>query len=372
MNPSSYVTVQPVPGQTATVNGVFSHTGGQVNFLRFQGLKMTAGFDMESNGHDLQFINNDIGNTLLGVYLQGISTPITNVLIQGNYMHGLDFPNDGTNGPGGACVTPPKGGGQGVTVDNADGVTISHNTFQSIAWHYIQGSGSTLGMMVNNNLFEGPFPADAQEGGCSHLNIWQIFDGGSNDSFKNNIVKGAPGSPAGVTPILFESGVPSPTGPYPCTDTYINMDVENNLFLYSSTAYVVDILTTTNLTYSNNTVVGGDLGVWLDRADFCGAGTNLTAKSNVTANITSGAAFTYGACNGTCIFDQNVSDDGSANLAGSTHYATGWTPAWQTTTWDPTQGPAPPGYYQPTRSAFTGSGTDKSTFQAGYQGAIGP
>src|SRR5205085_7106635 len=144
----------------------------------------------------------------------------------------LDWPGD----PG--CTSPGYAGGQGVTNYYGDGITVAHNTFKENSWHYIQGGGGTLGMVVDHNLFEGPIPA--LHAACTHLNVWQIWAGGQNDTFTNNITRGEPGKPAAVTPIMFETGPGGGT----CTDAMSNTRLENNLFVYSSTAYAVQILTT--------------------------------------------------------------------------------------------------------------------------------
>ena len=63
------------------------------------------------------------------------------------------------------CSVPPGvGEGQGITMEWADGVTIRHNKFKEIVWHYLQGGGGPEGVRVENNLFEGPIP-----GGRPHL-----------------------------------------------------------------------------------------------------------------------------------------------------------------------------------------------------------
>jgi hypothetical protein len=161
---------------------------------------------------------------------------------------------------------------------------------------------------------------------------------------------------------MFETGPGGGT----CSDAMSNTTITNNLFLYSSTGYVVDALTTTNLVYSHNTTVGGEYGTWLDRSDSCGAGTNMTAEHNIAVKTESKGSpqrFVLGACTGTCKFDYNISDDTTANQMGSTHYKTGWVPAWTTTTWNPeTEPSAPAGYYQPVSPPLA----------AGYEGSTGP
>ncbi len=337
----SYVTVRPVPGATATVGGFEVANSA---FLRFQGLHMTAGFNMRdgstySGSHDYQFLEDTFENDVYGIVLYGGSGPIKKVLIEHDYMRKIDFPGEACN--------PGYAGGQGVTIWYADGVTIAHNTFKEISWHYIQGGAAgTAGVTVDHNLFEGPIPADRLS--CTHLNVWQIWDGGSNDTFTNNIVKGKPGSPAAVTPILFETGAGGGT----CSASLSNSVVTNNLFVYSSTAYAVQILTTTNLTYTNNTSIGSEYGIWLDRSDTCGAGANYDVERNISVeNIGRSPDFALGECMGTCVYDHNVSQDSSASIGGSTHYAINWKPNFVDTIG-----------YEPNGLSFA----------AGYQGGGGP
>jgi Right handed beta helix region len=337
----SYVTVRPTPGATATVAGF---EVANSSFLRFQGFHMTAGFNMRdgstySGSHDYQFLENTFENDVYGIVLYGGAGPIKKVLIERNYMRKIDFPGEACN--------PGYAGGQGVSIWFADGITIAHNTFKEISWHYIQGGASgTAGVTVEHNLFEGPIPADRLS--CTHLNVWQIWDGGSNDTFSNNIVRGKPGSPAAVTPILFETGAGGGT----CSASLSNSVITNNLFVYSSTAYAVQVLTTTNLTFTNNTSVGSEYGIWLDRSDTCGPGTNYDIERNISVeNIGHSPDFALGECTGTCIYDYNVSQDGSASGSGSQHNLINWKPSFIDT------------------SSYEANGLP---FFAGYQGGGGP
>ncbi len=342
INPGDYVTLESSPGETATV------AGAQVtnsSFLRFKGLRMTAGFNMYDTGgvasHDYQFVGNTIGNTAYGIVIDGNSAPIYNVLIQGNYMHDLDF-------PGSSCTSPGPGyaGGQAVTIYDGDGVTVSHNTFRSISWHYIQGGGTARGMIVDHNLFEGPIPADRLN--CTHLNVWQIWSGGSNDTFSNNIVRGSPGSPAAVTPIMFETGPGGGT----CADSMSNTTITNNLFYDDATAYSIQVLTTTGMTVTNNTVIGSEYGVWVGRSDTCGAGSTYNVSRNVIVENRGGSQnLAMGECRSGCVFDYNVTQDSSAKANGAEHYVIGWSPSFANTT-----------SYEPVGLPFT----------AGYQGGGGP
>ena len=351
---SSYVTVRP-KGEAHVVASNWELINS--SYLRFEKLESTEfGFRTRDVINHMQWIDNKFTG-YRGLVIGG-TDPSEDILIEGNTFEKLIPKGTETS----TCTTiPGVGEGQGVTLEYVENnITISHNRFKEVAWHYIQGGADTA---VNNNSFEGPIPTERHwgelGGGCTHLNVWQIFDGSENDTFNNNIVRGEPGAPAAVTPILFEHGVPSKEGPYPCSDLYTNVTVEGNLFVNASTADVVDIANTNNLVYSHNTVIGGQYGTWLDRSDVCGAGTNLVAEHNIAVDTWSAGApqrFVLGECTGSCKFDYNVSDDGTANAGGSTHYVTKWSPTWESTTY----GNA--GLYMATGLPFA----------AGYQGAVGP
>ncbi|HWY89916.1 MAG TPA: hypothetical protein VNY31_04530, partial [Solirubrobacteraceae bacterium] len=132
--------------------------------------------------------------------------------------------------------------------------------------------------------------------------------------------------------------------------------ITNNLFIDSAASYVAEIFTTTNLTYSHNTVVGGQYGTFLDRSETCGPGTNLTAEHNIAVGTENGYRFIVGRCTGSCHFKYNVSDDATASTANSKHHLTDWAPSWESTTY------LHAGYYIPTGLPFT----------AGYEGEGGP
>jgi hypothetical protein len=343
----SYVTIRPVPGERVIVPSWEIRNSA---FLRFVGLtSVSEGWRVTDEIHDMQWIDNYFtGNR--GLVL-GAAMAAKRLLIEDNTFEKIKIPNEDCR------VAPGVGQGQAITMEYADGVTITHNKFKEVIWHYIQGGGGPGGAKVEYNLFEGPMVGRRAE--CTHLNVWQIFDGGENDTFSNNIVRGKPGRPAAVTPILFEHGVPAKDGPYPCSHLYTNIKLENNLFIDSAAAFVVQISNTDGLTYSRNTVVGGEYGVWLDRSDICGAGTDLTADRNIVVETQSVGApqrFVLGECHGACGFDYNVSDDTTAGALGSTHHVVRWAPSWATTA----NGHA--GFY-------IASGLP---FSAGYDGTGGP
>ena len=341
---ASYVTVRP-KGEAHVVASNWELVNS--SYLRFEKLESNGyGFKARNTIDHVQWIDNKF--TGYRGLVVGASVPAENVLVEGNTFENLKIANEE------CAIVPGQGEGQGITLEDAKGVIIKNNKFKTVVWHYIQGGEDTT---VENNLFEGPLVGKRAE--CTHSNVWQIFKGSENDAFSNNIVRGEPGHPAAITPILFEHGVPEKEGPYPCSDAYTNIRLENNLFLYASAAYVIQVMDTVNLTYSHNTVVGGEYGTWLDRSDVCGPGKNLTAEHNIavqTQSAGSPARFVIGECTGICKFDYNVSDDETAASAGSTHNLTNWTPSWQSTTY------GHPGYYKPTALPLP----------AGYENTIGP
>lgn len=352
----SYVTVRPAAGATATVAGMEVQNS---SFLRFQDLHMTAGFNMRDvttlpASHDYQFIENTFEEPLYGIVLNGSVKPIKKVAIERNFMRHVHLERGEVGGKCDAGYAE----GQDVTLYYAEGVTIAHNTFKQAEWHYIQGgSAGGEGVVVEHNLFEGHIYL-----ACSHLNVWQIYSGGVDDTFAHNVVRGESGKDASVIGLIFENGA----GGLGCSTTMTNSNVSDNLFVDAAEGYNVMLFTTKNLTYSHNTIVRGEWGQWLDRSSFCGAGENLTAEHNIgveTESPGSPQRFVFGECKGSCLFEYNVSDDATANGLGAAHYLNGWKPSWTTTAWNPATEPSPPaGYYTPVGLPFA----------AGYEGGVGP
>jgi hypothetical protein len=353
---NSYVTIRPVPGARATVAGMEVRDS---SFLRFQGLHMTEGFNMRDGvtypgSHDYQFIEDVFEEPLYGIVLAGGAGPIKKVLIEKNYMHHVHL----EHGEAGGKCDAGYAEGQDVTLYSAEGVTITRNTFRQAEWHYIQGgSKGPEGVTVEHNLFEGHiFLA------CSHLNVWQIVSGGIDDTFANNIVRGESGKGASVIALIFENGA----GGEECATKMTDSTISNNLFIDAAKGYNVMLTTTKGLTYSHNTVIGGEWGQWLERSTFCGAGEGLIAERNIgvdTESTGSPQRFILGECRGICRFEHNVSDDTTADQLGSRYHLLDWRPSWRTTSWNLVSEPAPPaGYYLPTDVPFA----------AGYEGDAGP
>jgi hypothetical protein len=352
---AGFVTVRPAPGASVSVAGMEVRNS---SFLRFEGLRMSEGFNMRDSvsypgSHDYQFVNNTFEEPLFGVVLYGGAGPIKRVLIEGNYMHRVHLEKPEV---GGKC-SAGYAQGQDVTIDYAEGVAVTHNTFNEAAWHYIQGGGAgPEGVSVEHNLFEGHVLM-----ACSHLNLWQIWAGGQNDTFNNNIAIGeGRGQKNGVSEeaatdgVIFENGA----GSLECATKLRNSVIENNLFVNAADSYELQIYTGEGATIRNNTVIGSQWGTAL-LTEHCGAGSNYTMTHNINVeDVGTGPDFGFGACTGSCTFDYNISQDTSAARYGATHYQTLWTPTWNTTSWNPQTEPTPPtGYYTPLNT----------TIQAGYR-----
>jgi hypothetical protein len=349
----AYVTIQPATGATATVAGM---EVANSSFLRFTGLHMIEGFNMRdtANGaasHDYQFIDNTFEEPLYGIALLGVKAPIKRVLVERNYMHHVHLAEPEKEGK---CSTE-YAAGQDVSMYYAEGVTIAYNTFRGAELHYLQGGGAgPEGVTVDHNLFEGRIYLP-----CSHLNLWQIWSGGINDTFADNIAIGEPGQEAATDGLIFENGRSSRE----CDDTVTNSVIENNLFVNAASSYEIQVYTAARATVSHNTVVHSEYGAGL-LSQSCGAGSNYTMTHNIDVqNGAKSSDFSFDACTGACVFDDNVSEDESAQANGATDYVTKWSPVWKTTAWNPeTEATPPAGYYIPTSLSIS----------AGYEGGGGP
>ncbi len=338
-----YVTVEPVAGASVTVNGIQLSSD---TFLRFEGLKMSAGVNMIGPGaasHDLQFIDNDIGHTTYGLVINGTGAPIRGVLIEGNAIHNLDF-----TGPSAGYA-----GGQGITVFWGSDIRVIRNRFWANSWHYIQ-CGTCDNTVVDHNLFTGP--SNMHQG--AHLNVWQIWQGSANDSFTNNRVIGAPGAPIAAGAILWETG----SGGGTLADSYRHMTVSNNLFVDEDATTTLDLAAATGLTVTNNTILGSGYGLLIRGRCTCSAGLNTPGSDyNISNNIVvkdtnAGARFRVFCPKSGFCGDHNVSDDESARTAfpGASQYVTDWTPKWADTTWKSVSAVAPPAtFYQPLGLPFS-------------------
>lgn len=348
---SGAVTLRSAPGQTATVGGI-RVMGSQG--LRFSHLRLTEGVEVQdtsaySGSRDLAVVNDTFERPEFGVILNGIEqTPVREVRIEHDYMHDVHIETEEVNGDE-QCNAGR--GGQDVSVWGAEGVRIAYNTFNGADWHFIQGGGTgPQGVDVEHNLFEGSTILR-----CAHLNAWQIWQGGENDVFRHNLVKGvSPQNPVTVIGLIFENGA----GGSECSVTMRHVVVEDNLFVNPSTSNVMQIGQVQGLTVSHNTGVRFETGLKL--ASVCGSSSDVSETQNIMVEGQNHgdekAGFVGFECTGSCSFDGNVSSEGSAADHGARHYVAHWRPSWKGTRY------GRPGYYVPRRLRIP----------AGYRGHVGP
>jgi hypothetical protein len=356
--PSGNVTLAPAPGATVTINDL-TLTGAPSSNLTIQGFFIPGGVDDETGTPGgLVFQYNTISHHAhgYGFYFDaggnGQDGTQTGVQILDNQIDHV-----------GECLAVTRG------TDQERAFTFSHNvcgpgigyadTVSTQPGHYIEIGGVT-GVTVDNNAFVGPADPNAAPVGL-HLNVFHIFGDASDVDFSNNILWHTQSIGQAL---LFQDG------------HFDNVTINNNLDVEdpacataggNCTSYSFWTSDAHGLSFQNNTVVDSYWGMLLTESqtsnDYNG-GTDYTVAHNLAVQTADGPDISYGECVSSCLFDYNVTDDGSAEQAGSTHNVVNWKPSWSSTSWTPTlpYSPPPAGYYQPTGLPFT----------AGYTGSIGP
>jgi hypothetical protein len=290
------VTIRSGPSGRATVDGIsLTDPSG----LRFMALDITSGTTVTPSGSNIQFIDNDITG-VAGIYLFGdyrIGDQINNVLIEGNDIHDLQYSGH-----------QDTGFGYGVEgVGDVRSMTIRENTIKSPASDYIQ-SATPIDWVVDHNTFLGPSLLGDHE---DHQDLWQIFGGGENITFTNNVARNTETQES----LLFQEGA------------FKNVDVENNLFDHDSLGYTCQIYQSTGLIFRDNTVVGSRWGCLFRDLASAPPGSGYEVDHNVFAETSKegvgiseeGRAGDWG------IYDYNVSSDDSAE---GLHSVRNWSPSW--------------------------------------------
>ena len=296
---SSYVTVQPSSGQTASVGYSILNKS---KYIRLKGLKFTGGMEMIGTTNHIEILSNEFtGNFGIRANGEGASagTEVTDVVIDGNNIHNLDY--TGSQG---------TANGYGITaVNGVERFTISNNTIKSPASDYIQ-SASPVDFTVDHNTFLGPSLLGTHQ---DHQDLWQIFGGGDNIRFTNNVARNTETHES----LLFQEG------------SFSNVVIENNLFDHDSRGYTCQLYQSSGMVFRNNTVVGSRWGcLFRDYADKS-AGSGYQIDHNVFVDTkddsdvsTEGRAASWGT------YDYNVSSDGSAS---GSHSVRNWNPSWANT-----------------------------------------
>jgi hypothetical protein len=293
------VTIRSGANGRATVGGIsLTDPSG----LRFMALDITSGTTVTPSGSNIQFIDNDITG-VAGIYLFGdyrIGKQISDVLIEGNNIHDLDYSGN-----------QDTGFGYGIEgVGEIRNMTIRENTIKSPASDYIQ-SATPINWVVDHNTFLGPSLLGNHE---DHQDLWQIFGGGEDITFTNNVARNTETQES----LLFQEGA------------FRNVDIENNLFDHDSRGYTCQLYQSTGMIFRNNTVVGSHWGCLFRDLASSPPGSGYEVDHNVFAGTEASVDVSEeGRAGGWGTYDYNVSGDGSAN---GSHSVRNWSPSWADTT----------------------------------------
>ncbi len=358
ISPSANVTLAPVPGASVTF-AQLTLTGSSNANLTIQGFNIPGGVqDVTGTPGGLVFQYNTISHNAAGYgfYFDANGNGGNNT------QNGVRILNNQIDYVG-ECLAVTRGTAQERTFTfshNVCGPGIGYGDQSSTdPGHYIEIGGVT-GISVDNNAFLGPADPNASNIGL-HLNVFHVFGDSSNVDFSGNLLWHT--QTIGQALLLQE-------GHFDNVSINNNLDVEDpscDNANSNCTSYAFWTTDVHGLSFQDNTVVDSYWGVILTiyqtSADYKG-GTGYTITHNIGVGTADNADLSYGDCATACFFDYNVTDDSSANQGGSTHYVTGWTPRWGTTSWTPTvpYSRPPAGYYQPVGLPFS----------AGYQGTPGP
>lgn len=359
-NPASNVTLQPVPGAVVRVGWLNMNA---VSHLTVQGLNLVGGASaLNASSNDI-FRGNTTTGTLgysdNGYYFYGNGSSQSNIQVLDNQLDHLE----GANGPAGStgnsqCMTA-------VGSPTSTNITFSHNICgPGVLAHLTQWTGID-GITEDYNSFIGPASPRITEG--YHNNVMQVFGGAPGPiSFSNNYMWHVR---ARGQALLFQESI------------FQNVTINNNLD-------VEDPACTTNgaldclgyayglcgahgyLTFTNNTVVNSSWGNLITHSQNDVIGDCITPGTGENYNVSHNLFIApggqanggydeveYAECGvGTCTFDYNVTDDGTAAQDGAVHYVTNWSPAF--------------GDGSSTSYAFPGQWYQNPTglsFQAGYQ-----
>ncbi len=293
---ASMVTIKPAAGAAPSLGYSLLN---QATNLRFQELEFTGGIEVLGSASKLQFVNNEFVGPF-GIHANGQQqsndTEVTDVRIDGNYLHDLDY----TGGQGTA-------NGYGITGSNGvSRFTITNNTIKSPASDYIQ-SASPVDWVVDHNTFLGPSLLGTHE---DHQDLWQVFGGGEDITFTNNVARHTETQES----LLFQEGA------------FKNVDIENNLFDHDSRGYTCQIYQSSGLIFRGNTIVGSHWGCLFRDLASSPPGSGYEVDHNVFAETEASVDVSEeGRAGDWGTYDYNVSSDNSAE---GLHSVRNWSPSW--------------------------------------------
>ncbi len=319
---SGSVSLNAVHKSNVTLRGPGTLSGSTLKAtsgVRLEGMHFTGGLELIGATHDIQVVDNEFTGEF-GIRANGeaqhMGTNVTDVLIEGNYLHGFNF--SGSEG---------VAGGYGMTlVNGVERFTIHANTIESVANDYIQ-SASPVDFTVDGNTFLGPSLRYTHPE--VHQDLWQIFGGATNARFTNNVARNTGTNES----LLFQEG------------TFHNTVVENNLLVNDSDGYTCQIYQQQGIVFRRNTIVDSHWGcLFRDNGGSAGSGYQVDHNIFVGTEENSGLS-TQSRAGSWGTYDYNVSDDGSA---GGSHSVRNWSPSWvNTVDYSPQGLPFAAGYEAP-------------------------
>jgi hypothetical protein len=297
VNKSSYVTVRSSGSQTASLGYSILNTS---KYLRFQDLKFTGGAEMIGASDHIEFLDSEFSGPF-GLRANGEEasggTVVADVVIEGNVFHDLDY--TGSQGPA---------DGYGITaVNGVERLTITNNTIKSVAADYIQ-LASPDSVVIDRNTFLGPSLVFSHP--QEHQDLVQIFGGGRNVSFTNNVARNTGTHES----LLFQEG------------SFTNVVIENNLFDHDSRGYTCQLYQSAGLIFRNNTIVGSHWGCLFRDLAGRSAGSGYQVDHNIFVDTEASTDIaTEGRASGWGTYNYNVSGDSSASGSNSVR---NWSPSW--------------------------------------------
>lgn len=299
-----YVTLQAAPGASPVIMGELAFENAR--HLRLMGLSFRGGLAFSPAASHVELVGNDFSGAA-GIFLFGDASErgrIESILIEGNLIHDIDY-----RGPQEVYR------GYGIKAIGAqEGIAVRGNTIERVAADYLQ-TDEANGWTVDGNTFLGPsrVAGHPQE----HQDLWQVYAGGRDVEFTDNVVRGAGTSQS----LLFQLSYKS--------SRFSNVVVANNLFDHDSRGYTCQIYQSRGLVFRDNTIVGSHFGCAFRRDRRHPDGSGYQVDRNVFADTARGpdlgverGVLGWGA------FDFNVTSDGSAAGPNSVR---DWRPAWEDT-----------------------------------------
>jgi len=386
---TAYATLRPAAGAKPELYYLILNEASylQVKKLKFEGelaaVKKGTEEGKEQQGgvvemfgaENIELLEDTWENMSTGVDMREHTPASKKITLENDYMYHAEFGEvkneaSGENAPFGCNTGLARG--EDVVMNNSEEVNIKHSTFFLTDGHYTQG-GSKVAM--EHDLFEGYVPYE-----CQHVNVWQVFTGGEDLTFSNNIVFGK-GHGGGVGPhgtgselaaaadLEFQNGGNSSD----CSVKMMSLMMENNVFVNGG-SQAFQTQGTEGQTVKHNTVAGTGLYAYSLGGYAC-TPTNLTVEQNIGVESVAGSTnFSVNGAGAGFKCNKNVSDDETANgVQGcGSEYKRKWKPEWEETSWNPIEEtergnhfPKPPqGWYVPKSGSLA--------FASGYEGGAGP